>query len=348
MSGMGERAYAYAKACGIIGRSFIGQRISSLENVNNLSELDRTIFPDAPQNLPEKELMVSLEDRIIDRAVNSIITIVECFSDPPEFLTLLVRSYEYEDLKNALFALQMKEKTAPAHTDIGRFQTVRFSAWPDIEAMIKGTDFEFLLEDKENLSKEAGIISLQAALDGHYYSALWKSLLSLPGKDRNASKKILSEEISLKNSIWALRLRSYYQMSKEEVKHHLIDIPVKDKDPYQSKPRLRSLADEALHSLEFSLDIFAEWSSWRWKRFLNPEPEGEPWQADPRYFQNAASRYLFRLARRFFHLHPSSLDFIFCFIKLKQFEEDYLTSGVEGLGMGMSGRDIVSMLGVVT
>ena len=118
MSGMGERAYAYAKACGIIGRSFIGQRISSLENVNNLSELDRTIFPDTPQNLPEKELMVSLEDRIIDRAVNSIITIVECFSDPPEFLTLLVRSYEYEDLKNALFALQMKEKTAPAHTDI--------------------------------------------------------------------------------------------------------------------------------------------------------------------------------------------------------------------------------------
>jgi len=71
------------------------------------------------------------------------------------------------------------------------------------------------------------------------------------------------------------------------------------------------------------------------------------WRADPRHFQNAASRYLYRLARRFFHLHPFSLDFIFCYIKLKQFEEDFLTSDAEGLGMGMSGKDIVSMLGVV-
>ena len=343
---MGERAYAYAKACGIIGKSFVGRRMHSLESVNRLSELDKAIFPDAPENLPERELLVNLEGRIINRAVRSIITILNCFSHPPDFLVLLVRSYEYADFKNALLAFQMKEKKAPVHTDIGRFQTVRFKAWPDIEAMIKGTDFEFLLEDKEKLSREEEKISLQTALDRHYYCALWKSLLSLPKNDRYISEKILSDEISLLNSSWALRLRTYYQMPKEEVKSHLIDIPVKGKKFYQLKSTSRSLADEALESLDFPLDSFDEWSSWRWKGFLNPEPEGEPWLADPRHFQNTASRYLYSLARRHFHFHPFSLDFIFCFIKLKQFEEDFLTSEAEGLGMGMSGGDIVSMLGV--
>jgi len=38
------------------------------------------------------------------------------------------------------------------------------------------------------------------------------------------------------------------------------------------------------------------------------------------------------------------LDSCFCFIKLKQFEEDLLTSYAEGLGMGMSGKDVLAML----
>ena len=344
---LGERAYAYAKACGVIGKSFIGKRMYCLENVNRLSELDKTVFPGASVNLPEKELLLNLEDRIIDRAVNSIIGVAKCFSRPPEFLTLLIRGYEYEDLKNALFALQTKDKSAPVHTDIGRFQTVCFKAWPDIEAMLKGTDFEFLLKDiLKNRDSPPEIISLQTALDKRYYSALWKSLLSLPAKDRRVSEKILADEISLKNSGWALRLRTYYKMPEDEVKRHMIDLPLKGNKPRMRKSAFRSLADDALASLEFPLDSFAGWSCWRWRRFLNPEPEGSPWTADPRHFQNAASRYLYRLARHFFHLRPFSLDFIFCFIKLKQFEEDFLTSQAEGLGMGMSGMDIVSMLGV--
>ena len=183
---IGERAYAYAKACGIISKSFVGKRIHNLEGVSRLSELDKTIFPDAPENLPERELLVNIEGRIINRAVNSIIAIADCFSHPPEFLTLLIRSYEYADLKSVLFAFQAKEKTAPVHTDIGHFQTVHFNAWPNIEAMIKGTDFEFLLAEKEKFGKEEENISLQAMLDGHYYCALWKSLLSLSKKNRYA------------------------------------------------------------------------------------------------------------------------------------------------------------------
>jgi vacuolar-type H+-ATPase subunit C/Vma6 len=344
LPGMGERAYAYAKACGIIGKSFVGKRIRGLEKASRLSELDRMVFPADPRSLPEKELLRDLEKRIIARAVNSIISIAECFSKLPEFFILLIRGYEYADLYSAIISSGEKEKAAPAHTDLGHFQTVRFEAWPDVQKMIEGTTFDFLLDKNGVFDQERNSISLQSVLDRHYYNTLWKSLFSLPAGDRQAAEKILSDEISLKNSCWALRLRTYYGMNTDEVKLHLVDVPPGRKKSLRQSSR--TLADAAQRCLEFPLDNYPAWASWRWKGFLNSPSDSRQWQADPRYFQNAASRYLVHLAARYFHSNPSSLDSIFCFIKLKQFEEDVLTSCAEGLGIGMSARDIVSMLGI--
>jgi vacuolar-type H+-ATPase subunit C/Vma6 len=230
---------------------------------------------------------------------------------------------------------------------------VRFEAWPDIPKMIEGTAYNFLLDkidpEKPSLSEKQSFFekhsfSLQSVFDQHYYGALWNALFSLPSRDRQAAKKILSDEISLKNSSWALRLRTFYQMPPEEVKLHLVDVSAGGRKRQGKNPL--SLAKEAEACLNYQLDNYADWSSWRWKEFLNPYFEGRHWQADPRFFQNAASRYLYNLARHNFRLNPSSLDTVFCFIKIKQFEEDVLTSSAEGLGIGMSVKDTISMLGV--
>ena len=346
MPGAGERAYAYAKACGIIGKSFIGKRIRRLEGVSRLSELDRMVFSEASRDLPEKELLVDLEKRITGHSVKSIISIVKSFSNVPEFLKLLVRSYEYADLKTAISNIHEGDGKAPVHTDIGEFQTVKFDAWPDLPSMIRGTEFVFLLDKKKGADEKQAVILMQTLLDRHYYSVLWESLMSLPRNDRCVSEKILADEISLRNSGWALRLRTYYQMTAEEVKSHLVNLPVRGKSPYGAAPVPHTLAHDALVCLEFPLDNFPAWSAWRWNDFLNPESGGRPWRVDPRYFQNAASLYLYNLSRRYFRSRPFSLDTVFCFIKLKQFEEDVLTSSIEGLGMGMALRDIFSMLGV--
>jgi vacuolar-type H+-ATPase subunit C/Vma6 len=325
-----------------MGKSFVGKRIHSLKKAAGLSELDRMVFPAGSRNLPEKELLRDLEKRIIARAVNSIISVVECFSNPPEFFKLLIRVYEYADLYSAINSYWEKEKNAPEHIPLGRFQTVRFEAWPDIWKMIEGTAFEFFLGKNGVLDSKQDSISLQSALDRHYYNSLWNSLFSLPSADRQAAEKILSDEISLKNSSCTLRFRTYYRMQSDEVKLHLVDIPAGRKK--SSRRNSRSLADEALQCLGFPLDDFSAWNSWRWKEFLNSPSESRQWYADPRHFQNAASNYLSHLARHYFHLNPFSLDSIFCFIKLKQFEEDILTSGAEGLGIGMSVSDIINML----
>jgi len=330
MTNPGERSYAYAKACGIIGKSFVGKRIAGLEKAARLSELDRMIFPGSSANLPERELLFDIEKRIGDRTANSLLTIAKGFSNPPEFLVLLLRAYEYTDLKNAAISIIEKDPGPPPHTDLGRFRTVNFAAWPELRKMVEGTGYTFLLlMKKNNPDKQAEIIALESALDSHYYNALWKSIHSLPARERHVSQKILSDEISLKNSSLALRLRHYYNMRSDEVKTHLVDIEAKD----------------AIQSLEYPLDSFQEWSSWRWKDFLNPGT-GMHWHADPRYFQNAASRHLYRLAHHHFYSGSTSLNTIFCFVKLKQFEEDLLTGVAEGLGIGMTPNEVFSTLGL--
>jgi hypothetical protein len=337
----GERAYVYAKACGIIGKSFIGSRIKALEPVNRLTELDRLVFPQTFRELPERELLTDLEERIIGRSASQIISIVGSYKSPPDLLVRLLRSYEYGDLKSALAGIAEGNPKAPPITNLGSFGIVNFGAYPDIKAMVRGTEFEFLAS--ETIRKGDAGIALQTKLDKHYYTTLWKSLSRLKRQDRAGIEVILSEEISLRNAVWALRLRTYYRMSAEQIREMLIDLkaPVHKKDGKDAP----SLAADAEASLELPLDTYGPWASWKRAVFLNPE-HGDGWTADPRYFQTAASGHLYKLARHYFHRRPFAIDTAACFIKLKQFEEDLLTSITEGLGIGMTSRDVFALLEV--
>jgi vacuolar-type H+-ATPase subunit C/Vma6 len=330
----GERAYVYAKACGVIGKSFVGRRMAALSPVSRLSELDRLVFAANARELPERELLPDIERRIIKRSVDSVSAIAGCFANPPELLRLLVQSYEYADLKTALTALEDPAPQKPDFTDIGRFQTIHFEAWPDLEAMLKGTDYTFVLETgkKDEAGESGESAKTETSLDSHYYRKLWNALFRLKKTDRRAAEKIIRREIALRNASWVLRLRTYYGMNADELAPRLISIPGHDE-----------LTADALKALSLPLDSRSEWENWKWEEYLNPEG-AEPWRADPRYFQNAAAEKLYKLALHYFRLSPMSLDTVFCFIKLKQFEEDLLTSHAEGLGLGMSSRDVSELL----
>jgi vacuolar-type H+-ATPase subunit C/Vma6 len=355
----------YAKACGIVGKSFIGKRLGALTQVDRLSALDRLVFPQGGRELPERELLPDLERRVTGRAVSQILSIVSSFSRPPELLQRLLRTWEYADLKSSLNALVSGESSFSSWTDLGPFSTVNFTAYPDLPAMLKGTEFEFLLTKEMNLVRGGDVVKAQTELDKHYYHALWRALKSLPGKDRVSAERILGEEISLRNCIWALRLRGYYGMSAEEVCEHLMDIGLSGAEkpkPRGKGPAARgapssgsskgpaatgdSLAADARASLNLSLDTRSAWDGWKREQFLNPEIPGQSWTADSRYFQNAAGEYLYKLALRFFRRKPFSIDTAFCFIRLKQYEEDLLTSMAEGLGLGMTSQDVFALLAV--
>jgi vacuolar-type H+-ATPase subunit C/Vma6 len=364
----------YAKACGIIGKSFVGKGLTGLIQADRLSSLDRLIFPQGSRELPERELLPDLERRITGRAVSQILALVSSFSRPPELLRRLLRTWEYADLTASLNALVAGEPSFPSWTDLGPFRTDNFAAYPDLPAMLKGTDFEFLVGREMNLVRGGDLVRAQTELDKHYYYSLWQALKRLPRGDRVSAERILGEEISLRNCVWALRLRGYYGMSAGEVSERLMDIggpaaepsrrggprpaagrprpgtrraPRSPSSPKRAAlPREESLAADARASLDFSLDTRSAWEGWKRESFLNPEIPGQSWTADSRYFQNAAGEYLYKLALRSFHRRPFSIDTAFCFIRLKQYEEDLLTSVAEGLGLGMTSQDVFAFLAV--
>ncbi|MDR1024990.1 MAG: V-type ATPase subunit [Treponema sp.] len=353
MPGAGERAFVYAKACGIMGKSFVAKRIPPLARLDRLSALDRLVFPQGSRELPERELLPDLERRITDRTVSRILAVVSSYSRPPELLLRLLRTWEYADLKSSLNALVGGESSFPSWTRLGPFGTVRFAAYPDLSAMLRGTEFEFLLDKGMNLVKGGDAVKAQTELDKRYYRSLWQAMRRLPPGDRMVSEWILGEEISLRNCIWALRLRTYYGMSGREAAEHLMDmdppkagkVPIpKKKGPAAGVPG--SLLADAHAMLEFGLDSRSAWVGWRRERFLNPEIPGQDWVVNPRYFQNAAGDYLYKLALRSFRRKPFSIDTAFCFIRIKQYEEDLLISLAEGLGLGMTSQEILALLEV--
>jgi vacuolar-type H+-ATPase subunit C/Vma6 len=335
----GERAFAYAKACGIIGKSFVGKRVPALGKLNSLTELDRLVFPGDVRELPGRELLVDLERRIVQRTTRHILAIIDSYSRPPALLVYQLRSIEYADLKACLHHIAAGKANPPALSGIGRFGTVRFNAYPDIAAMLSGTEFEPVLAKdlKAVKSPDHDLTPLEVKLDLHYYSQLVRSLMSLPAADRQIAQRIVAEEISLRNCVWALRLRTYYGKSPEETDKYLMD-------PQDARFGAVSLAAEARASLRYALDSRPDWKGWCWEKLLNPEKPGTPWIVDPRYFQNAASRYIYRMSLHSFRTMPFSISAIFCYIKLKQFEEDLLTSIGEGLGLGMTGKDVFDLL----
>ena len=332
--------YVYAKACGIIGKSFVGKRISGLSGMRNLIELDRLLFPQHNRELPGRELLYDLESRIIQRTVRQIMVIVGAYSEPPELIARMLRSYEYSDLKICIQYIAGGKKEKPRFCDIGRFRTVNFDAFPDLNAMLKNTEFGFLLsQDLKNLKIGSDVAPVETKIDALYYSGLVESLTHLPREDLEITQKILADEISLRNCTWALRLRTYYQKMASEALKHLMDIKLHGgKGP--------SLAAEAVQSLNFPLDSRPSWHGWKWERLLNHEQGSSHWAADPRHFQNAASGYLYRLAVRCFHRSPMSVSSVFCFIKIKQFEEDLLTSIAEGLALGIDSASVFKLLEV--
>ena len=337
----GEQAYAYAKACGIISKSFVGKKISALKSLRLLSELERLLFPETHHELPDREILIDMERRIEKRAVEHVLAIVRCFTEPPELLIRQLRAYEYSDLKTCLHYIADGIKTLPLLCDIGRFRTIHFDSFPDLAAMLRGTGLKSIFsEDLKSLQPNStDFASIEIKLDTCYYIGLLESLAYLPNDDCAVVERILTDEISLRNCIWALRLRTYYRKTAAETNGYLMNIKM-------HTDLTKNLVSDAYRSLDLPLDSRVSWHGWKWEKFINLEKPGERWEMDPRYFQNAASKYLYHLALRYFHHTPMAISTIFCFIKIKQFEEELLTSIAEGLGMGMTSKDVFDLIEV--
>ncbi|MCL2229686.1 MAG: V-type ATPase subunit [Treponema sp.] len=338
-----DSGYAYAKASWLIGKSFMGKRMSSLKGIHTLNELDRNIFPDLYRELPGRELLPDLERRIVKRSVRHILSIVNSFSQPPKLLVRLLKGIEYSGFVECLGSIAGGRTELPIISNIGRFGTIRFDAFPDVGAMLRKTDFEHLLsQELRSVKKGMELVDIETKLDHRYYQGLIDSLSQLEAEDREIAARLIADEISIRNCLWVMRIRTYYNKSEAETAKYIMNINMFGK----VSQKRATVCAEARSSLHFSLDVREDWRGWRWEKFLNEEGTSAHWKIDPRHFQNAASKYLHHLYIRHFHSSPMSVSAFYCFVKLKLYEEDLLTSVAEGLSLGISSSKVFDLLEV--
>jgi hypothetical protein len=285
----GERAYIYAKACGMIAKSFVEDRVSRLSAVSSIETLDDLVFGvvNSVENIDD------IEKRLTQREHEAIAKILKCFSRVPPLLSLLA------------------ESDNPAQNPS---------------------------DEKNASSPETLDIAEITRQNNGYYTALWHELEKTPLSDRKLIGPVIADEIRLKNAVWALRLRVYYNMSSEDIKGFLTAI--------KPKANQSPLHNDALKSLELDIEEEAQWHDWRFWKYVNKPISGQYWKIDPRYFQNQASLHLYHLARKSLRKSPFTLDTACCFIKLKQFEKEVLTSVAEAVRLGLTGGDALEILGL--
>lgn len=325
----GALSYAYTKACGIHGKAFTGKRLSRLQTLSRLSDLDRLLFPDAPLDVPERELSSREERRIMERSLDAIMRVFAAWHEVPRTLVLLLQAVEVAELKAVFSARESGDRLCPPHSDLGRFGQVRWDAWPDIKAMLAGTGYEWALDSTVSAYSS---LERETAFDQHYYADLWSSIPTSSPSANPSLRRFLAEEIALKNVSWALRLRVYYNYDRTSITPFLVDIT----------DRGRSLAQPALEALELPLDRREAWDDWVYADLVNKESRGKFWALDPARVQNRAALRLAQRARQLFRQRPFTIDALAAWVRLVQFEEDLLTAIAEGLSLGMGVNDILA------
>ena len=274
MDNSAAKSYIYAKASGLIGKSFTGERTGLLFTVKTMGELWTLIFNTQPPLLPEVLLARQIEDEAFKKFVAQYVYFLNQFDKRQKILELPLKIFDADNLKTVGAALCSGEKDCPPLSDIGDFSQFNFKAWPDIAKITEGSDYSWYntVPDIHEQQKNDYHIDIQMV------KSFWKELHTLSGDDFTILTNLFKTEYTLKNIVWALRLKINYQMSKEQIIQNLIyvtDAPTKE-DP---------IAAPALAILDKEVDVWEQWANWRYASLLNPHTAGEIWSVDPSWIE---------------------------------------------------------------
>lgn len=322
-----EPAYVYARACGSLARSFLGERAAALAASHRVGEAWRSIFGEAPPALPEAQLATAAERRLRARSFEALRGIAGPLMKSEPFVAALARKWEFGYLKNVLAAVVERSAEAPSLENPRLEPTFNVGGYPDLGSMLKGTSYSWIIE--------SGLEQLQAAknrLDRQYYAELWDSARSLTPGLRGSIPDLIRLEAELENLVWALRLKRYYSMGAAEVEGLLIELAGAD------------VRSPALLAVGRRADFRSEWVGWKWE-FLIPDSrreDGGDWYFDVRGFESATRRYLYRKLYGRLHFENDSYAPLYCYFSIKELEARALRGIIEGIKLEAPAAEIGS------
>ncbi len=205
-------------------------RLSEAPDFNNLIEqLKHTAYgPYLEQvrdrNLTPRRAAFQLRERLAN-AYSSIIGTV-----PDQTRPLLVQLYRFFEISNLKAVLRGIVKGE--HWDVVRYLLFPYGSrtilpaedmvttgniGPAIE-LLRGTPYyETLSYAMKRYSAEQSLFPLEVTLDLNYWRDLWKNVKQLSSLDQTQAGRIVGTLLDITNLMWAIRYRTYYHLSEEEV-----------------------------------------------------------------------------------------------------------------------------------
>lgn len=330
-------AYVYAKSCGILGRSFIGEKAQSLFDVKTLSELWELVFKSPVPQIPEAMLANHMEYEAIRHFISEYTGLLSNYSKPHEYLVELLRRYEVENLKVISASLSWGEQNCPRIVELGKYKTLHYECWPNIENITKNTVFEWYNKIPEQQNRW----EMDYKLDLQEVNLLWGKLSKIHGSSKNALKKYFVQEYNKKNMIWAMRLKVYYNMDDEQIFKHLFFIG--------DQPSAQDiLYKDAIDISKRRIDVYEDWKDWHYASYLNSHEDGEVWMLDPMWVEHKFRLDETKNALHIFHQNPMTDICLVMFFKLKQQELNCIRAAVESLRLHVERDEAIYAAGFAT
>lgn len=334
MDKTGAGAYIFAKANGILGKSFTGKRAQKLFAAKSLGELWTLLFRSQPPMVPEVMLSQQIEEKAFSDFTNQFVNFISLYDKPEEVLKDQLLMYEGENLKEIGASLCKGETKCPAVINLKNYSSLNYAAWPDIKKITKGSPFSWY-------NKVPGIHEQQELdfkIDIQICRHLWDAATRQKGEAGEALLKLYRQEFIIKNIVWVLRLRLYYNMKSEDIVKNLIYVTDK---PGHSDP----IAAPALKILDWPLDEYEVWSNWRYASLVNPYEPGTVWQIDPIWIEKRNRVEINRKAAMLFHQFPGEPASLIGWYKMKEFELSCIRTAVESIRLNVNPEEAMDAIG---
>ncbi len=335
MDKTGADAFVFAKANGILGKSFTSHKARKLFEAKTLGELWTLLFRTQPPLVPEVLLSQQIEENAFSDFISSYIKFINAYDNPEPVLVNQLLLFEGENLKEISASLCKGEQNLPKLIDLGNYSSLKYDQWPDIKKITKGTAFSWY-------NKIPGIHEqhkLEFKIDIQVCRHLWDAAQSEKGEASEALLDIYRQEFIIKNIVWVLRLRLYYNMKPEDIIENLIYVTDK---PGHSDP----VAAPAIKILDWPLDEYEPWSNWKYSSLVNPHVDGQVWQIDPIWIERRNRTEITRKANKLFHQFPSDPCALIGWYKMKNFELSCIRTAVESIRLNVNSEEAMEAVGL--
>lgn len=335
MERSGANSYVYAKASGILARSFVGHRASLLFAPRSLAELWSLVLKTEVPAVPETLLAKQLEENAGANFISEYKRLLDMYDRPDEVAVLLLRYFDYSNLKSLGAAAAMGQKERPRLRNIAPYNILNYEGWPSIKEITALSPLSWY--DKEPEISEQQF--LDAKIDRQFVSDLWKAAERLNAFERESVEKLILKKYAMRNMVWALRLKVFYKMSRDEILEHIMFLD-------SSKKKDDLLARDAIEILEKNPEHYEDWGGWKYARFLNAHEEGLIWAIDPGWVEDSAKKELVAESNRLFHSQPFTPVVLVSWFFIKLNELNHIRAAVEALRLNVEAESAMEAAGI--